>query len=188
MQTVVQGGEQSSDIACPVRSIGGCLWRGVPPPPVSPMDPSGSRSGPQACRPRPSSVVLDHVPALPVHRRNQRHGHARWNLHERRLRIGLLQPGPQRVLQPHHHRAVDRHLLIGTIEVLAVRINTACCWPGGPRRGRSRTSWICRGGISESVVPIARCRSWHDRVDDDCGPSRSNIDERLCCLRHNAVA
>ena len=37
---------------------------------------------------------------------------ARRLLHERRLRLGLLQPGPQGLLQPGHHRPVGGHLLL----------------------------------------------------------------------------
>ena len=37
---------------------------------------------------------------------------ARRRLHERGLRLGLLQPGPQGLLQPGHHRAVGVHLLL----------------------------------------------------------------------------
>ena len=41
--------------------------------------------------------------------------------HERRLRLGLLQPGPQGLLQPRHHRlSVAICFFIGTIEVLGL--------------------------------------------------------------------
>ena len=47
----------------------------------------------------------------PVHRRDEPDGHPRRRLHERGLRVGLLQPGPKGLLQPGHHRSVGRHLL-----------------------------------------------------------------------------
>jgi non-heme chloroperoxidase len=57
-------------------------------------------------------VVRDLVPADPVHRRHDGHGHHRRSVHESRLRLGILEPGPQGVLQPCHHGAVRGHLLL----------------------------------------------------------------------------
>ena len=83
------------------------------------------------------ALVLDHVPAHPLHRRDVAHGHPRRLLHERRLRLGVLQPGPQGLLQPGHHRTVGGIcFFIGTIEVLGLLPHGA----PHPRR-RSGTSW-----------------------------------------------
>ena len=59
-----------------------------------------------------AALVLDHVPADPLHGRHGADGHDRRLLHERRLRLGLLQPGAQDLLQPRHHRALGRDLLL----------------------------------------------------------------------------
>ena len=48
------------------------------------------------------------VPAAAVRRRHEPVRHPRRLLHERRLPLGVLQPGPQGLLQPHHHRPVRR--------------------------------------------------------------------------------
>jgi high-affinity nickel-transport protein len=51
-------------------------------------------------------------PAGAVYCRHVAHGHHGRMLHERGLRLGLFQPGPQGLLQPGHHRAFGGHLLL----------------------------------------------------------------------------
>ena len=48
------------------------------------------------------------VPADPVRRRHVAAGHDRRLVHELRLRLGVLQAGPQGLLQHHDHRPVGR--------------------------------------------------------------------------------
>ena len=54
----------------------------------------------------------DLVAADPVRRRHEPVRHRRRLLHELRLRLGLRQPGPQGLLQPHHHRPVGLRRLL----------------------------------------------------------------------------
>ncbi|CAK7286273.1 hypothetical protein SGPA1_40533 [Streptomyces misionensis JCM 4497] len=70
--------------------------------------------GDRAARPRrlrrglgPALVRHPH-PAGAVRGRHGAAGHHRRLVHELRLRLGVLQAGPQGLLQPHHHRSVRR--------------------------------------------------------------------------------
>ena len=47
-------------------------------------------------------------PAHPLRRRHGDHGHAGRILHELRVRLGVLRPGAQGLLQHHHHRPLRR--------------------------------------------------------------------------------
>jgi hypothetical protein len=58
-------------------------------------------------------LLLSTLPARALHRRNVSDGHDRWHLHEPGLRLGVLQPGAQGLLQPRHHGPVGRDLLPG---------------------------------------------------------------------------
>ena len=57
---------------------------------------------------RRASLVRDPVPADPVRRRHVAARHDRRRVHELRLRLGVLQAGPQGLLQHHHHGTVCR--------------------------------------------------------------------------------
>ena len=64
-------------------------------------------------------LASQHIPwyailCLPIfiHGRYDTHGHHRRTIHEPGLRLGVLQSGPQGVLQPGHHRTVRGHLLL----------------------------------------------------------------------------
>ena len=68
-----------------------------------------------------SAVLLDHVPADPVHRWDDADGHDRWHVHELRLLLGLLQPRPKGLLQPRDNRTFCAIcFFIGTVEVLGL--------------------------------------------------------------------
>ncbi len=54
----------------------------------------------------PTPLVRDARPARPLRRRHEPPRQHRRHLHELRLRLGLLPPGPQDLLQPHRHRAL----------------------------------------------------------------------------------
>ena len=79
---------------------------------------SGSASTPRPrsrCSPPPATaarrraaVVRDPLPADPVRRRHVAARHDRRRVHELRLRLGVLQAGPQGLLQHHDHLAVRR--------------------------------------------------------------------------------
>ena len=67
----------------------------------------------------PFGAILS--PADPVRRRHVADGHARRRVHDRRLRLGVLEPGAQGLLQ--HHvtgLSVVVALAIGTVELLQV--------------------------------------------------------------------
>ena len=69
----------------------------------------GGPSWPSPRAPRPGAALVRHPqPAHPLRRGHVADGHDRRRLHERRLRLGLLEAGPQGLLQPHDHRAVGR--------------------------------------------------------------------------------
>ena len=65
-----------------------------------------------AARDPAPAVLRDPLPADPVHGGHVSDGHARRDLHELRLRLGVLQPGPQGLLQPRDHGPVGRDLLL----------------------------------------------------------------------------
>ena len=71
---------------------------------------------------RRAAVLRDPLPADPVRGRDVAARHDRRRVHELRLRLGVLEAGPEGLLQHHDHRVCRCAvaLVIGTIELLSV--------------------------------------------------------------------
>ena len=114
----------------------------------------------------------DPVAADPVRGRHEPHGHARRGVHEPGLRLGVLEPDPQGLLQHHRHepvgrrRARDRHrrAASGALDqARAVRRRVGHAEQPRLRDARLRHRRACSSLMWAASVAIWKLRRIEDR-------------------------